>query len=85
MVEIAHWSNGKPFAGLGDCVAQVTNPATGVVSGQVRLASVADARLARQQGNGAWHQAAAEHSIQFVHAGRASRRSAGIEIGRAHV
>ena len=42
--EIGHWADGKPFAGSSDQLAPVTNPASGLVSGQVRLASVADAR-----------------------------------------
>ena len=44
MLELAHWSDGKPFAGSSDVLAPVTNPATGLVSGQVRLASVEDTR-----------------------------------------
>ncbi|EHI42662.1 LOW QUALITY PROTEIN: methylmalonate-semialdehyde dehydrogenase (acylating), partial [Rhodococcus opacus PD630] len=42
--EIAHWSDGKPFAGTSGNTAPVTNPATGAVTGQVALASVEDAR-----------------------------------------
>lgn len=41
---IAHWSDGKLFAGNSDRTAPVTNPATGQVTGQVALADVADAR-----------------------------------------
>lgn len=41
---IAHWSDGKSFAGTSDDTAPVTNPATGAVTGRVALASVADAR-----------------------------------------
>ncbi|SED40098.1 CoA-acylating methylmalonate-semialdehyde dehydrogenase [Rhodococcus koreensis] len=42
--EIAHWSDGKTFAGTSGNTAPVTNPATGAVTGQVALASVEDAR-----------------------------------------
>jgi malonate-semialdehyde dehydrogenase (acetylating)/methylmalonate-semialdehyde dehydrogenase len=41
---IAHWADGKPFAGSSDRTAPVTNPATGQITGQVALADVADAR-----------------------------------------
>ncbi|WP_059019398.1 CoA-acylating methylmalonate-semialdehyde dehydrogenase [Mycobacterium sp. M26] len=41
---IAHWSDGKLFAGNSDRTAPVTNPATGQVTGQVALADVADAK-----------------------------------------
>ena len=42
--EIAHWSDGKSFAGTSGNTAPVTNPATGAVTGQVALASIEDAR-----------------------------------------
>jgi malonate-semialdehyde dehydrogenase (acetylating) / methylmalonate-semialdehyde dehydrogenase len=41
---ISHWMNNKAYAGSGDNTSPVTNPATGEVTGQVALASVADAR-----------------------------------------
>ena len=44
MTTIAHWLDGKPFAGTSDRTAPVTNPATGEVTGQVALATVEDAR-----------------------------------------
>ncbi|WP_433710690.1 CoA-acylating methylmalonate-semialdehyde dehydrogenase [Nocardia sp. CA-084685] len=44
MQTIAHWLDGKPFAGTNSATAPVTNPATGVVTGQVALAGVEDAR-----------------------------------------
>ncbi|BAW08631.1 CoA-acylating methylmalonate-semialdehyde dehydrogenase [Nocardia seriolae] len=44
MQTIAHWLDGKPFAGSSTATAPVTNPATGVVTGQLALASVADVR-----------------------------------------
>ncbi|MFC0448157.1 CoA-acylating methylmalonate-semialdehyde dehydrogenase [Rhodococcus jostii] len=43
--EIAHWSDGKGFAGTSGNTAPVTNPAIGAVTGQVALASVEDARV----------------------------------------
>ncbi|WP_067548642.1 CoA-acylating methylmalonate-semialdehyde dehydrogenase [Nocardia crassostreae] len=44
MQTIAHWLDGKPFAGTSEANAPVTNPATGVVTGHVTLANVADVR-----------------------------------------
>ncbi|MEV0292856.1 CoA-acylating methylmalonate-semialdehyde dehydrogenase [Nocardia sp. NPDC050710] len=44
MQTIAHWLDGKPFAGTSEAIAPVTNPATGVVTGRVALANVADAQ-----------------------------------------
>lgn len=41
---ISHWAGGKSFPGGSDRSAPVTNPATGQVTGQVALASVADAQ-----------------------------------------
>ena len=41
---ISHWADGKPFAGSSDRTAPVTNPATGVVTADLALADVADAR-----------------------------------------
>ncbi|MGW4717521.1 CoA-acylating methylmalonate-semialdehyde dehydrogenase [Nocardia sp. NPDC004260] len=46
MQTIAHWLDGKAFAGTGETTAPVTNPATGEVTGQVALATVADTRAA---------------------------------------
>jgi malonate-semialdehyde dehydrogenase (acetylating)/methylmalonate-semialdehyde dehydrogenase len=42
---IAHWADGKKFSGDSDRTAPVTNPATGVTTGEVALASVEDARV----------------------------------------
>ncbi|MFE3190068.1 CoA-acylating methylmalonate-semialdehyde dehydrogenase [Nocardia sp. NPDC059240] len=44
MNTIGHWLDGKSFAGSSTASAPVTNPATGVVTGQVALASAADVR-----------------------------------------
>jgi malonate-semialdehyde dehydrogenase (acetylating)/methylmalonate-semialdehyde dehydrogenase len=44
MRTIDHWMNNEAFAGSSGTTAPVTNPATGAVTGQVALASVADAR-----------------------------------------
>jgi malonate-semialdehyde dehydrogenase (acetylating)/methylmalonate-semialdehyde dehydrogenase len=41
---ISHWLDNKAFSGDSGNSAPVTNPATGEVSGQVALGSVADAR-----------------------------------------
>ena len=41
---ITHWINNKPYPGASGATAAVTNPATGAVTGEVALASVADAR-----------------------------------------
>lgn len=41
---ITHWMNGKTYPGVGGRLAPVTNPATGAVTGEVVLGSVADAR-----------------------------------------
>ncbi|WP_228002747.1 CoA-acylating methylmalonate-semialdehyde dehydrogenase [Nocardia australiensis] len=46
MQTIAHWVDGKSFTGAGESSAPVTNPATGVVTGEVALANVADVRAA---------------------------------------
>jgi malonate-semialdehyde dehydrogenase (acetylating)/methylmalonate-semialdehyde dehydrogenase len=39
---IVHWVDGKPWEGTSTRVAEVTNPATGAVTGEVALASAAD-------------------------------------------
>jgi malonate-semialdehyde dehydrogenase (acetylating)/methylmalonate-semialdehyde dehydrogenase len=41
---IPHWINNAPFEGASGATAPVTNPATGVVTGEVSLGSVADAQ-----------------------------------------
>ena len=41
---VQHWCDGKLYAGTSGTSAPVTNPATGEVTAQVALASVADAR-----------------------------------------
>lgn len=41
---ITHWLNNRAFAGTSGATAPVTNPATGAVTGEVALASVADAQ-----------------------------------------
>jgi len=42
---IVHWVDGEEFVGDSDRWADVTNPATGAVTGKVALASVADAQV----------------------------------------
>ncbi len=44
MQTISHWVDNKEFAGTGSATAPVTNPATGETTGQVALATVADAQ-----------------------------------------
>ncbi|MFI9510127.1 CoA-acylating methylmalonate-semialdehyde dehydrogenase [Nocardia sp. NPDC052566] len=46
MQTIAHWLDGKSFAGTSEATLPVTNPATGVVTGQLVLAGVEDVRAA---------------------------------------
>ncbi len=46
MQTIAHWVDGKSFAGTSETTSQVTNPATGQVSGTLALADAADVRVA---------------------------------------
>ncbi|WP_017936102.1 CoA-acylating methylmalonate-semialdehyde dehydrogenase [Nocardioides sp. Iso805N] len=41
---IAHWAAGRSFEGASERTAPVTNPATGAVTGEVALASAADAQ-----------------------------------------
>lgn len=41
---INHWLDNKPYAGTSGNMSPVTNPATGIVTGQVAMASVEDAR-----------------------------------------
>ncbi|AXB41401.1 CoA-acylating methylmalonate-semialdehyde dehydrogenase [Amycolatopsis albispora] len=41
---IAHWAANELFDGTSDTTAEVTNPATGAVTGEVALAGVRDAR-----------------------------------------
>jgi malonate-semialdehyde dehydrogenase (acetylating)/methylmalonate-semialdehyde dehydrogenase len=42
MPEIVHWVDGKPWDGTSNRFSNVTNPATGAVTGRVALASAAD-------------------------------------------
>lgn len=42
--DISHWLDNKRFAGTNGATAPVTNPATGIVTGQVALADVEDSR-----------------------------------------
>ncbi|WP_181720529.1 CoA-acylating methylmalonate-semialdehyde dehydrogenase [Nocardia gipuzkoensis] len=46
MQTIAHWLDGKAFAGTSESTAPVTDPASGTVTGRVTLANVADTRAA---------------------------------------
>ncbi|MGY2026361.1 CoA-acylating methylmalonate-semialdehyde dehydrogenase [Nocardia gipuzkoensis] len=46
MQTIAHWLDGKAFAGTSESTAPVTDPASGTVTGRVTLANIADTRAA---------------------------------------
>ncbi|MFE1595693.1 CoA-acylating methylmalonate-semialdehyde dehydrogenase [Nocardia sp. NPDC058705] len=46
MQSIGHWIDGKSVSGTSENTAPVTNPATGVVTGELALANVADTRAA---------------------------------------
>ncbi len=46
MQSIGHWIDGKSVSGTSETTAPVTNPATGVVTGELALANVADTRAA---------------------------------------
>lgn len=66
---ITHWVDGAPFAGTSGNVADLTNPATGKVSGQVALASVDDAQLvidAAAAAAGAWGKTSIARRTQIV-------------------
>ena len=53
---LSHWIGGKPWDGLADRTADVTDPATGQVTGRVDLASVADVDAAVAAAEGAFAQ-----------------------------
>ena len=66
---IAHWSDGKPFAGTSQATAPVTNPATGEITGEVTLATPADARVvisAAQSAFPAWRDTSLARRTQIV-------------------
>src|SRR5580658_11260480 len=46
MKKITHWIDGKPFVGKAERHGKVFNPATGVQSGEVDFATVAEVDLA---------------------------------------
>ncbi|MFQ6398196.1 CoA-acylating methylmalonate-semialdehyde dehydrogenase [Nocardia sp. KC 131] len=69
MQTIAHWVDGKGFAGTSAASAPVTNPATGVVTGQVALANVADVRTAIDSATAAfpaWRDASLARRTQVL-------------------
>jgi malonate-semialdehyde dehydrogenase (acetylating)/methylmalonate-semialdehyde dehydrogenase len=69
MQTIAHWVDGKGFAGTSVASAPVTNPATGVVTGQVALANVADVRTAIDSATAAfpaWRDASLARRTQVL-------------------
>ncbi|MEU6184983.1 CoA-acylating methylmalonate-semialdehyde dehydrogenase [Nocardia sp. NPDC047038] len=69
MQTIAHWLDGKAFAGTSETTAPVTNPATGEVTGQVALATVADTRAAidsAAKGFPAWRDTSLTRRTQIL-------------------
>ncbi|MFD0364390.1 CoA-acylating methylmalonate-semialdehyde dehydrogenase [Nocardia sp. GCM10030253] len=69
MQTIAHWVDGKGFAGTSAATAPVTNPATGVVTGQVALASVEDVKAAVESATAAfpaWRDASLTRRTQVL-------------------
>ncbi|MFF3567112.1 CoA-acylating methylmalonate-semialdehyde dehydrogenase [Nocardia jiangxiensis] len=69
MQTIAHWVDGKPFAGTSEASAPVTNPATGQVSGQVSLADTADVRVAVEAAAAAfpaWRDTSLTRRVQIL-------------------
>jgi malonate-semialdehyde dehydrogenase (acetylating)/methylmalonate-semialdehyde dehydrogenase len=70
---IEHWSNGARFAGTSGRSADVTNPATGAVTGQVALASREDADAviaAAQAAAGDWGRTSLARRTQVMFAFR---------------
>ncbi|GAA2380214.1 CoA-acylating methylmalonate-semialdehyde dehydrogenase [Dactylosporangium salmoneum] len=70
---IPHWKDGAAFDGASGRWADVTNPATGKVSGRVALASAEDARLvvaAAQAAAGPWAETSLARRTQIVFAFR---------------
>jgi malonate-semialdehyde dehydrogenase (acetylating)/methylmalonate-semialdehyde dehydrogenase len=70
---ITHWLDGRRYDGTSDRWADVTNPATGQVSGQVALASAADARAVIASANRAsvqWGRTSLARRTQVVFAFR---------------
>jgi malonate-semialdehyde dehydrogenase (acetylating)/methylmalonate-semialdehyde dehydrogenase len=70
---ITHWVDGARFTGTSDQWADVTNPATGQVSGRVALASTADADAviaSAEQAARAWSKTSLARRTQIVFAFR---------------
>jgi malonate-semialdehyde dehydrogenase (acetylating) / methylmalonate-semialdehyde dehydrogenase len=70
---IDHWSNGAPYAGTSGRFADVTNPATGQVSGRVALASSRDAEAVISAAHAAaeeWGRTSLARRTQLVFAFR---------------
>ncbi|MGH4001820.1 MAG: CoA-acylating methylmalonate-semialdehyde dehydrogenase [Pseudonocardiaceae bacterium] len=66
---ILHWRNGTAFPGSSDEWADVTNPATGQVSGRVALASTADANeviASAKAASGSWAATSLARRTQVV-------------------
>ncbi|QIK75818.1 CoA-acylating methylmalonate-semialdehyde dehydrogenase [Nocardioides piscis] len=70
---ISHWAGGKPFEGSSDRWGEVTDPATGSVTGRVALASRADADEVIAAARGAaheWGRTSLARRVQIVFAFR---------------
>ena len=70
---ITHWAAGADFAGSSDAWADVTNPATGEVTGRVALASTEDAEhviAAAVQASQAWARTSLARRTQVMFAFR---------------
>ncbi|QFY07191.1 CoA-acylating methylmalonate-semialdehyde dehydrogenase [Nonomuraea phyllanthi] len=70
---ITHWADGAEFTGTADTWADVTNPATGRVSGRVALASEHDARHVvdvAKRASGSWAAASLARRTQILFAFR---------------
>jgi malonate-semialdehyde dehydrogenase (acetylating)/methylmalonate-semialdehyde dehydrogenase len=70
---ITHWVDGRRFDGTSDQWADITNPATGQVSGRVALASAADAQAviaSAQRASAAWAATSLARRTQVIFAFR---------------
>ena len=82
---ISHWMDGAEFAGTSDQWADVTNPATGQVSGRVALASDLDARRvisSAKNASAAWASTSLAKRTQIVFAFRELLNSRKHELAR---
>ena len=71
--EIGHWRDGAPYAGNSERFGEVTNPATGQVTGRVAFADEADARAvieSAERAAPAWRDTSLAKRTQIVFAFR---------------